>query len=391
MIRDRFSWLLLTVVLVGIWAGDLSAENQPKPATESAFALSDATTNLIPEAQGPVIQSLKKAFGDPTHPVIPAGLPLTPNVSNGQVIYEKLCVRCHGTAGNGAGADSKELKPLPRDFRLGQFKWKSTSPQFRPLRHDLRETLRLGIPQTAMPSFADLTESEASSVVEYVRWLSMAGNYDHRLATEFSAEFSMNAVNERLQRGEIRSKIAAEAADALENQLADSAREVLTFINDSWKQSELETSIVRPKTRSAPSTDASVSRGRKVYLSDRTMCFKCHGPEGIGDGLATKDKWPIPGTRGLLNKTPGLHDLWGNLNQPWDLTRERYRGGDSHEDLFRRIYAGIPGTSMPAFGGTALTDAEIWDLVDFVESIQPEKVRGPSSSARKPPPPGEVN
>ena len=103
-------------------------------------------------------------------------------------------------------------------------------------------------------------------------------------------------------------------------------------------------------------------------MSDKTKCYTCHGMTGRGDGAATEDFWPKPGTN---EKFPnrGLHDEWGNPLKPRNLTLGQYRGGRRPVDLFRRMYAGIKGTPMPAFGGTALKDAEIWDLVNYVMSL----------------------
>jgi mono/diheme cytochrome c family protein len=74
-----------------------------------------------------------------------------------------------------------------------------------------------------------------------------------------------------------------------------------------------------------------------------------------------------------------LHDEWGNQLKPRNLTLGQYRGGRRPVDLFRRVYAGIKGTPMPAFGGTALKDNEIWDLVNYVMSL-PYASRQPSSA-----------
>jgi hypothetical protein len=52
-----------------------------------------------------------------------------------------------------------------------------------------------------------------------------------------------------------------------------------------------------------------------------------------------------------------------------------YRGGRRDIDLFWRVFVGIPGMGMPNSGpgdpggqGT-LTEQEIWQLVDFIQSL----------------------
>jgi mono/diheme cytochrome c family protein len=113
---------------------------------------------------------------------------------------------------------------------------------------------------------------------------------------------------------------------------------------------------------------ASVSRGRSLYLGPTAKCATCHGPQGKGDGDQTLAYQKIPGTNDEYPE-PGLFDEWNNKIKPRDLTRGIYRGGRRPIDLYRRIYAGIKGTPMPAFGGTALNDDEIWDLVNYVMSV----------------------
>ena len=52
-------------------------------------------------------------------------------------------------------------------------------------------------------------------------------------------------------------------------------------------------------------------------------------------------------------------------------------------DVYYRIHAGITGSPMPGVGSTApggtgtLTEAEIWQLVDYVTSLPYEAASGP--------------
>lgn len=128
--------------------------------------------------------------------------------------------------------------------------------------------------------------------------------------------------------------------------------------------------------------DDSVRRGRSLYLGQTAKCATCHGPQGRGDGDQTLAYQKIPGTNDEYPE-PGLFDEWNQKIQPRDLTRGIYRGGRRPIDLYRRIYAGIKGTPMPPFGGTALNDDEIWDIVNYVMSIPYERAapRGETPSA----------
>jgi cytochrome c oxidase cbb3-type subunit III len=57
-----------------------------------------------------------------------------------------------------------------------------------------------------------------------------------------------------------------------------------------------------------------------------------------------------------------------------DLTRAQKRHGNSDADLFRTINEGVPGTAMPPNGatqqGVGMTDAEIWQVIAYIRSVQ---------------------
>lgn len=100
----------------------------------------------------------------------------------------------------------------------------------------------------------------------------------------------------------------------------------------------------------------STTRGAAVYA--RLQCGKCHGADG----------------RGADATTTSFEDDWGyplraaDLSEPWT-----FRGGPSAPDIFMRFRAGISGTPMPSYKGAA-TDAEMWDLANYVVSLRRKPV-----------------
>jgi len=48
------------------------------------------------------------------------------DAAKGKQIYGTYCVTCHGVAGDGQGPVGKTLKPPPRDFTAGDFKYGSS-------------------------------------------------------------------------------------------------------------------------------------------------------------------------------------------------------------------------------------------------------------------------
>ena len=90
--------------------------------------------------------------------------------------------------------------------------------------------------------------------------------------------------------------------------------------------------------------------GATVY---KHMCVFCHGENGNGGGkaMAYLYPWPRDFRQGVFKyrTTP-----FGSI--PLD------------QDIYRTISRGVPGTSMPAWGG-ALTEDEIWGAVEYVKTF----------------------
>src|ERR1700694_1617720 len=102
----------------------------------------------------------------------PPGADLPANTPPGQRTYARHCAVCHGPNGQGNGPAAPSLIPRPRDFTLGQFKYKSTPAGQPPSESDLIRTVREGLHASAMPYFGDLlSETEIREVVAHIRSL----------------------------------------------------------------------------------------------------------------------------------------------------------------------------------------------------------------------------
>jgi len=300
----------------------------------------------------------------------------------GRNLYMTHCMHCHGVAGDGNGPTAHFLNPRPRDYRQGTFKFKSTLRAVKPSHNDLRRILEQGIPGTYMPSFVLLGEEKLGLIIDYVRWLSIRGNLELRLSTELAGlGATVNDVAQAVADDETK-KLTREAATesamkSVKDELPGLIDDISTSLAESWIAADQPESIVVPKVkRGAPDQAAiheSIERGRKLFLSQvqgkKTECAECHGQTGRGDGPNTEKYWPIP------NSTPerkyevaGLHDDWGQPQQPRNLTRGIYRGGRRPIDIFRRVHEGIPGTQMAGFANV-LNHEEIWDVVNYVLSV----------------------
>ena len=314
--------------------------------------------------------TLGELFGTPDEPALPDGVNLDreklamaagPIGSDeaGRVwgLYRKHCAGCHGLSGDGAGPNAAALKPYPRDFRNGLFKYTSTAGGAKPARDDLARTLRRGVPGTAMPSFGRLDDAERAALLEYVRYLSIRGE------TEL---YLLDLVVDQDERTVRASDVAADATEPTYAQ---------------WLAAEAAV-VVPPPEPPGDDWTASVERGKQLYGTKDAQCIKCHGPEGRGDGEQSAelfDDWNKKKKGITPEQTQTLARLFTLPLQPLkarDFAEGVFQGGDRPIDFYWRIHVGIKGTPMPAAGpagGNAgvLKPEEIWDVVHYVQSLGP--------------------
>lgn len=147
-------------------------------------------------------------------------------------VYEKRCSQCHGEEGDGEGPAAEFMYPLPRDFTLAVFKYKSThaDDEF-PSDEDFRHTIENGLPGTAMPGWKSiLSRAEVDGLIQKIKMF-----------------------------GE-------------------------------WEEEEIEYRPIDEGVRVEPTAE-SVANGRKLFVK---ACVQCHGEAGRGNvtsGKLLKDDW----------------------------------------------------------------------------------------------------
>lgn len=418
----KFDWTLLAVA-VALVAGCSESSSPP-------FRLN--MTNVVakqiaPDHQQAVANILDAMFGTPDVPValpetgldqkklVMAAGPVWSDKAGGKHgLYRRHCVHCHGISGDGQGPTASVLNPYPRDYRPGVFKFKGTYTAAEPTDADLTRTLHDGIPGTAMPSFALLPPDEVAALVEYVKYLSIRGQMEAALENHVADELDP------------KDKFDPAADPAVQKLVM---QDLLGPIIESWKGAATQVIIpedaaIPPADRSAQDVEASVKAGRELFYGAKANCVKCHGPTALGDGQQDDyDNWNkannefIRLTNDKIGQIESLHDDLkkaqgedaDNIRQqirdaqkefnerhaliatllpprnaiPRNLREGIFRGGRRPIDIFWRVSAGIPGTPMPASGPAAegapgtLTQQEIWQLVDYVQSLQFEPASQP--------------
>jgi len=376
----------------------LSAGCGRTPPASYRLNMVEATKQrLTTEQERQVATVLLAMFGTPDEPValpetgldeaklrLASGPVRSDIVGRKNGLYREHCAHCHGVTGDGMGPTAAFLKPYPRDYRPGVFKFKSTERADKPTHADLLRILRNGIAGTSMPSFALLSEPQIDALVEYVKYLSIRG------------ETELSLMRAYFELDDDANGILPETREFLVD-------ETLTPIAEKWK-SAAAAQIVVPDMPADIDLAESIAKGKELFYGDKANCVKCHGVTGLGDGQANDyDDWSkaiveinkeIEGglakagktsTSGMSAEDAAEHRkqvAWlGRFSQvvdgdalvprtipPRNLRLGVYRGGRRPLDLYYRIHAGINGAPMPAAKGTVPPE-DIWHIVNYIRSL----------------------
>jgi mono/diheme cytochrome c family protein len=320
----QFGWVGLAAVLL-CWSGCGQQRIEQ-------FQSSQAVLDLPAELQTPLRAELHKYTGTFAEPRLLGNERATlEHLKQGQQIYQTQCVQCHGTSGDGNGPAAAAMYPKPRDYRRGIFKFTSTRYGAKPLRGDLVQTVQRGIRGTSMPSFRLLPANDIEAVVDYVLVLTHRGELEEQLAVIADSD------------GEIDPALVQE--------------ELIPLVLQRWN--DAREAVVLPVTRQPVFTAEHVRLGKTAFLEKG--CSKCHGDDG----------------RAQTAEDPSKEDAWGNRTRPADLTSGMLRGGQEPLDIYRRIYAGINGTPMPAFDQLLKDEPEtVWNMVAYVMHVSNRRRAG---------------
>lgn len=217
---------------------------------------------------------------------------------NAKMDYRRYCAGCHGELGDGNGEVAQwfepPLWPKPRDFTMAIFKCRSTLTGTLPTDEDLFNTIARGITNSGMPPWNTFTRQQRADLVAYIK----------------------------------------------------------TF-SPRWQKEKAGDPITVPPE--PPVTIESISHGK--YLFTKLECWKCHGPQGKGDG-------PSAST---------LTDSKDNPIRPYNFAAgaddSRFKCGSTNRDIYKIFITGVDGTPMPSFADV-IKPADAWDLVHFLRTLQ---------------------
>ncbi len=94
------------------------------------------------------------------------------NAETGRVLYDKWCVECHGSDGEGDGPAAALMLPRPRDFTQARYQIRTTGSGELPTDGNVLAVLRDGLPGTTMPGWPNLSDAQQRDVLAYLKSLS---------------------------------------------------------------------------------------------------------------------------------------------------------------------------------------------------------------------------
>ena len=219
---------------------------------------------------------------------------LTGHSSAAKSDFRRYCAGCHGDLGDGNGENAIWLDPKPRDFTTAAFKCRSTLTGTLPTDEDLFNTIGRGLTNSNMPIWNTFTKQQRADLVAYIK--------------TFSARWDNEKPGDPI-------KIPAEP----------------------------------------PITMESISHGKALFT--KLECWKCHGPQGKGDGPSAAtltDSKDIPIRP--YNFASGKDD-------------SRFKCGSTNQDIYKIFMTGVDGTPMPSFADV-IQPNDAWDLVHFLRTLQ---------------------
>jgi mono/diheme cytochrome c family protein len=336
---------------------DMGMTSRPDSKEAAKKALEDRRDTLqkqiktiedtMGQVKGPLHKALTGLFGTPAKPKVDVDEADDARLDGktlaaGSVLYRRHCLHCHGLNGDGRGPTAPWVNPHPRDYRLGKFKFTSSSEQQgarKARRDDLLHTLKTGVEGTSMPSFGLLDEEkELQPLISYVIHLSLRG------------EVERDVIRNNLDPDEDRN---ADVGDYAKERLELRWKQWKSTDRKSIKPSEVPSYAGKTSSQLSKAEEKelheSIRRGFALFTTGSAQCRSCHNDFGRANDFK--------------------YDDWGTIVRPANLTAGVYRGGRRPLDLYFRIHSGINGAQMPAFIDSPLNSGQIWDIVNFLEAM----------------------
>lgn len=244
-------------------------------------------------------------------------------LNEGRIAYLQYCRACHGDKGDGRGPAAEGLRPPPRNFTQGEFKFGWVLDSKLPRDEDLVRIVQSNLHGSAMIGW-EIPDAQLRNIIQYIKTLSDAWKDD------------------------------------------DAVGEPVVPAPDPWVGKEA----------------AAVARGQALYHG-YAQCLNCHpayaSPEEIDaasralSGTPRTEFRPAMYQPELKDSDYTAGDFKVQLLPPDFLVNpvRSPRPETEVADLYRLIVAGVTGAAMPAWDPNVLPEktSDVWALAYYVHSL----------------------
>jgi len=267
-------------------------------------------------------------------------------LQNGYEAYMLYCYGCHGTKGDGKGPAAAGMRPPPRNFTQGLFKFAGVSAGQLPTDDALDRTIRRGLHGTPMLPW-DIPEIERKAIIQYLKTFSPRWKDEEPgEPLEISPDPWKGKKEEAIAKGKAVYHVAGEnhagcsgchAAYAPRQEISDLTKAV----------------VGEPIAEFAPEMYRTLNRDTEYPLvvddkNETVQVVKQLPPDFLYHRVKTA--YPV-----------------GTVVDGKPYTEEAQR-----EDLYRTIASGVGGAAMPTWKG-ALPEDNMWALVYYVQWLMEKR------------------
>jgi mono/diheme cytochrome c family protein len=286
-----------------------------------------------PGAPAPKLEPLKLGDGR----TVPAE-----TLERGRDVYAYYCLSCHGARGDGQGPAAVGMRPPPRNFKQGLFKFGGVAAGELPTDEALKHTVRRGLHGTPMLPWG-VPEADVEAVVQYVKTFSSRWQQEAPgKPLEVSADPWKGREAEALEKGKFVFHVAGKGnAGCSGCHISYLPKPELEALVEQVTGRKVDLSKVDPYTQQARDSDYSVAVDEK---GEPAQMARVLPPDFLLHRLRTV--WPL-----------------GTQVEGAEYTPERQR-----EDLYRVIAAGVGGAAMPTWKG-AIPEENLWALAYYVQTL----------------------
>jgi len=294
-------------------------------------------------------------------------------LTRGKRLYVQYCASCHGVDGQGRGRSGVALRPPPRNFTQGLFKFTKVPGEFLPSDEALVTLIERGLNGTPMLPWA-LSERQLHDVVTYLKSLSPKPVRTAEQLEEMAADEP-----DRFVRDPRTGEWIDTRGVYVEGPEEDYGK--------GWRDPYNEIGEV---VETAPDpwdgdVEAAVARGEEVYHG-LAGCYQCHPgyvtPAKLNEYRGVEGDEPARPNLSYPALKGSSYEVMGQEVQffPPDFTWHELRAGTSVVDLYQTIAAGIGGTAMPMWKGM-LEERDLWGMAHYVRHLIEEYKDTPARAA----------